>query len=219
MIMAKSHKEWTEAELIYQYQLRKITGKDTPLMRDWLDVNLPQMEDYEEKLFEVILNDAQQNIGYWAEEDLKMNFITYILRLGKLTGGDSNFVSLFEKKLSGLVEGIKLNVRTDFLVARGFKNMIQEPYFHFQEYKPSLNPTGEPMAQLIQAILLGQVQNQHANPIYGAIVVGATWNFVVMEGKEYCVSKLYDSTDKDELLRIIAILRKFRNILETKFLK
>ena len=51
--------------------------------------------------------------------------------------------------------------------------------------------------------------------MYGLYVIGRYWYFVVMEGKNYCVSKGYDSTDKEDLLEIIAILRKFRVILET----
>jgi len=41
---------------------------------------------------------------------------------------------------------------------------------------------------------------------------------MTMEGKEYCISKVYEATQKDEFIEIIAILRQFRVILETTLL-
>jgi len=60
--------------------------------------------------------------------------------------------------------------------------------------------------------------NKKNVPLYGAEVVGEYWKFVVMEGKEYYVSPHYSSTVREDLLQIIGILRKFREILETKLL-
>ena len=39
-----------------------------------------------------------------------------------------------------------------------------------------------------------------------------------MEGRTYCLSQSYDCTDKNDLLHIIAALRKFKEILETRLL-
>ena len=39
-----------------------------------------------------------------------------------------------------------------------------------------------------------------------------------MEGREYCIAKPLSVLDKNDLLKIIAILRKFRHILNTKLL-
>lgn len=74
------------------------------------------------------------------------------------------------------------------------------------------------MAQLLEAMLIAQAINNNQNPIYGCEVIGKQWSFVVLIKKEYCISKAYDCTDKEELLEIIAILRKFRHILETQLL-
>jgi hypothetical protein len=65
-------------------------------------------------------------------------------------------------------------------------------------------------------LLIGQAKNQNGKPLYGAEVIGSNWRFVVMEGKEYCISKAYDCTDEPELRQIIAILRKFKEILTTE---
>jgi hypothetical protein len=147
-----------------------------------------------------------------------MKFISQILPLGELVD-NGRFMTFFEKSLSGLVENVKLSVKTDFMVASGTLSYHKKPYFHFQEYKPQINPTGEPMAQLLEAMLLAQSKNQNGKPIYGCEVVGRNWTFVILEAKEYAVSKAFDSIDREDLMKIIAILRKFRQILETELLE
>jgi hypothetical protein len=54
---------------------------------------------------------------------------------------------------------------------------------------------------------------------YRIEINGASGQFVIMEGKDYCISKSFDATDKTSLLMIIAILRKFKYILETNLIE
>ena len=215
--MAKK-KQYTEGELIGLFNLNRITGRTiTPLMQNWLTFKAPNLSAGEQYIFDEALQRAEKSIGGWSEEDLKMKFISYILPLGHLTD-NGRFMTYYEKKLTGIVDGIPLSVKTDFMVAKGILTFYQNPYFHFHEYKPQVNPSGEPMAQLIEAMLLAQEKNQNGKPIYGAEIIGRNWAFVIMQGREYCISPAYDSIKKDELLDIIAILRKFRHILETELL-
>ncbi len=109
-------------------------------------------------------------------------------------------------------------LKADFVIGSGLMDYMEKPYFHFQEYKPNKKPTGDSMAQLLEAFLIAQEKNADGKPLYGCEVVGDTWKFITMENNQYCVSKRFDSTDKEELLQIIAILRKFRYILETRLL-
>jgi hypothetical protein len=146
-----------------------------------------------------------------------MKFIAAIIDLGYLVGGNG-IVTYFDKTISATVEGTKLKVKSDFMVAKGILDVFSHPYFHFQEYKPNKNPTGDSMAQLLEAFLIAQQKNKNTKPLYGIEVVGAIWKFVVMEGKEYCTSMSYDSLNKDDLLKIIAILRKFKHILFTRLM-
>lgn len=217
--MEKKYKDWKEAEMMLHFGLNKIIGVQTPKMKEWLTTTPPDFTPFEAQLFENVYQEGLENIAFWSEEDLKMYFITHILKLGGLMNVDNKgYIGLFEKKLSATIGEIKLTVRADFVVAKGFKNIMEEHYFHFQEYKPQLNPTGEPMGQLLEAFLIGQVKNANNKPLYGCEVVGGTWKFVIMEGKNYCVSKAFDCTEKEDLLQIIAILRKFKHILETELL-
>ena len=217
--MAKK-KDWKEAELIQTFHLERIATHQTPLMMEWLTVENPKFTTSESEIFEKIYQKAVEKIGGWSEEDLKMKFISFVLDLGDLTD-DKNIVTFFDKQLKGIVEGISLSVKSDFMLAKGFMNIYQTPYFHFQEYKPQINPSGEPMAQLLEAFLIAQQQNHHSGieiPLYGCEIIGKQWCFVTMEKKEYCISSIYDCTNREELLQIIAILRKFKTILKERYL-
>lgn len=210
-------KDWREGEFILTFHLNKIIEPRTELMKEWTNIKQPNLVPEELYIFEKALERGKKNIPTWSEEDLKMKFISYILDLGQLTE-DKNFTSFFEKKLSATVQGHKLSVVADFVIAKGMLDYMEKPYFHFQEHKPNKNPTGDSMAQLLEAFLIAQQINQ-GKALYGCEVNGGNWVFVIMEGNEYCISKNYDSTDREELLQIIAILRKFREILETRLLK
>ncbi len=210
-------KTWREAELIQKFQLHRILEQPSPLLEEWLTVEMPVFTIVEQYIFDTNLLKAKKSLRSWSEEDLKVKFIGNILELGHLTD-DDNVVGYFDKIISATVEGTYLTVKSDFMLAKGFLNVFETPYFHFQEYKPHLNPTGEPMAQLLEAFLIAQVKNNNQKPMYGVEIVGASWRFVVMEGKNYVISKTFDSIDKGDLLKIIAILRKFRWILETRLL-
>ena len=186
-------------------------------MKEWFDVETPNFDTFEQTLFDRKLFEAQENLAGWSEEDLKMKFITHIVDLGHLVGGNG-IVTYFDKTISATVEGTKLKVKSDFMVAKGILDFFSHPYFHFQEYKPNKNPSGDSMAQLLEAFLIAQQKNKNNKPLYGIEVIGKHWTFVVMEGKEYCSSKSYDSLDKDDLLKIIAVLRKFKHILFTRLM-
>ncbi len=212
-------KEWREGEMILTFKLNKIIEHQTATMQEWLSVVEPNFNAVEQGIFESLLHKALK-VSVWSEENLKMKFISPILELGQVLDSD-NFVSFFDKSLESEVQGYKLSVKVDFTIGSGLLDYMETPYFHFQDYKPQKNPTGDPMAQLLEAFLIAQEKNKASGkivPLYGCEIIGKNWTFITMEANEYCVSKSFDSTDKEDLLKIIAILRKFREILETKLL-
>ncbi len=210
-------KQWQEADLIKTFKLNKIKEYQTPLMKEWLEVENPVFDVVEQAIFDRKHREALLSIEGWSEEDLKMKFITYILDLGLLRDGDG-IIGYFDKVISAKVEGITLKVKSDFMVAKGIMNVHEQPYFHFQEYKPHKKPSGDSMAQLLEAFLIGQVKNKTPKPLYGLEIIGGTWVFIIMEGKDYCISDNFSCTKKDDLLKIIAILRKFKHILMTRLI-
>ncbi|MFN0200728.1 MAG: hypothetical protein ACKVTZ_04380 [Bacteroidia bacterium] len=216
--MAKEKsKAYSEAELIKVFKLIRMVETQTEKMQIWLDADLPNFDAYELRQFESLHKKALRNIAAWSEEDLKMKFISGVLPLGYLEDNEP-ILTFFEKTIFAIVEGHLLTTKTDFMVAKGILDSPETPYFHFQEYKPHKKPSGDSMAQLLEAMLIAQALNHNEKLIYGCEVIGERWRFVILEGKTYCISKAFDCTEKEELLKIIAILRKFRHILETELL-
>ncbi len=214
----RTKKEWSEGELIRKFQLTRVVSNLTPLMEEWLAVSPLSLNLYEQYNFDNALLKAQKYLSGWQEEDLKMKFISKILELGGFE--DSNeIMCYFDKTISATVEHIKLTVKSDFMLARGTLDYFETPFFHFQAYKPYKNPSGDSMAQLLEAFLIAQVKNNNQLSLYGVDIMGANWRFVTMLGKEYCVSGIFNSIDREQLLTIIAILRNFKRILEERLLK
>jgi hypothetical protein len=214
---ATTAKSWREGELIKTFRLNRITAFQTPLMQEWLNASMPTFDLIEQSIFDKVLSRALNHIEGWNEEELKMKFICHILDLGQMID-DPQVIGYFDKTISTTVENIKLTVKSDFMLAKGVLDVFDTPYFHFQEYKPNKNPTGDSMGQLVEAFLIAQEKNQNNKPLYGVEVVGKQWVFVVMDGKSYCISKPFICTDRSDLLKIVAVLRKFKEILYQKLL-
>jgi hypothetical protein len=214
--MSKKIKQYSEAELIGMFGLKRINEYYTPLMEEWLNCTTTLASD-EQILFDRIHKRAKKKIDGWQEEELKMKFIAFILELALLDDSDL-YSTYLETTIEATVENHFLKIKTDFMVAKGILDLPEMPYFHFQEWKKHRDPNGDPVGQLLEAFLIGQEKNEHKKPLYGCTITGKFWEFFVMENKSYCISKSYDSTEKDQLLQIVAILRKFKEILETRLL-
>jgi hypothetical protein len=215
--MLKKVKSYKEAELIKLFDLTRLVGNDShPLIREWTDCETT-LNEHEQYIFEIIWKDAVKKIDGWHEEELKMKFISFVLRLGYLED-NGKFSTYFERTIEATVDGHYLKTKTDFMVATGILDIPETPYFHFQEWKKHRDPNGDPVGQLLEAFLIAQEKNQNNNPIYGCTITGKFWEFFVMEYRTYCISKSYDCTEADDLMQIIAILRKFKEILETRLL-
>jgi hypothetical protein len=212
-----SKKNWSEGELITTFKLNRIGTRLTSSMEEWLSVQAPELNAGELYMFEQDLTNAQKYITGWSEEDLKMKFISTILKLGDFKD-DDKIVCGFDKILTATIDGIKLTVKSDFMLAKGTLDFFEIPYFHFQEYKPYKNPSGDSMAQLLTAFLIAREKNKNNLPLYGVDIIGKQWSFVIMEGNDYCISEVFNSVDRKDLLTIIAILRKFKYILETRLM-
>jgi hypothetical protein len=210
--MAKRHKDYTESEIRVEFGLKR-KFKPTPLLAQWIDVPpFDELSDNEYLL--LLLEDLQLNVDTWNEDELELFFIGPILKLFcNYRGGD--FMMYSQREISAQINGIILKVKSDFMLAKGDGEVLQIPYFCFHEYKRTKKNPSDPIAQLLQAMLIAQEMNKNGKPVYGAYVIGKDWYFMVMEGKEYCISESYRATNKQELLQIIAILRAFRVILET----
>jgi hypothetical protein len=143
----KKEKQYSEAELIKLFALERfvdITNQNYWL-KQWIETPLITLKETEKEIFESIYEDLIQNMAGWNEEDLKMKFISFVLRLGNLKDNQL-FKTYFKKTISAKVEGVFLKTKTDFMIAKGILDQPETPYFHFQEYKPEKNPKGDSVA-------------------------------------------------------------------------
>ena len=215
--MAKKPKSYSEGELIKMFNLQRFRGNNaSPLLAKWLDTKT-ELAPYEDELLTKIHANATKNIEGWIEEELKIKFIMPILLLSHLDDTDV-YSSFFERTIEATVDGHFLKTKTDYMLAKGSFGIHEQPYFHFQEYKPRRNPSGDSMGQLLEAMLIAQHHNKNTKPVYGCEVIGSIWRFVVIKDRIYYISQVYDCTAIDDLMHIIAVLRKFKVILETELL-
>jgi hypothetical protein len=217
MAKGRPNKEWLEGELIRTFNLNRIVTYQTPLMQKWLKVQMPELNSSEQYVFDKIFKRAQRQITGWQEEDVKMKFISPILELGQMID-DEIAIGYFDQPISAKVDAIKLSLQSDFMLATGILDYIKTPYFHFQQYKPVKNPIGDSMGQLLASFLITQENNKNGLPLYGVEIMRSSWHFVILQGRDYCISKAFDSVKRTDLLIIIAILRKFKSILETRLM-
>ena len=156
--MNKKIQPYTEAEMIGMFGLTRLSGNTVfaPLKR-WLDTTT-KLSAAEQEWFDLIHADVQRNIIRWQEEELKMSFISPLLMLGHLQNTEQ-YLKFFDRSVEGTVGGHFLKAKPDFMLAKGQLGKPEEPYFHFQEYKPFKNPSGDSMGQLLEAFLIAQDKN------------------------------------------------------------
>lgn len=204
---------WTTGLLIKEFGLVQIF-ENFPLLDNWVSANgaLSQsdMELLERKRLKLL-----ENVNGWNEETLKMKFIAFVLDLADYDY--QQYQGVFEAEVGAVVGNHKLRVITDFTVARVIQELIEHPYFYFHEYKPK-RKSKDPIAQVLTAMLIAQELNKNGKPIYGCHVIGENWYFMVLNGREYAISEGISATNRQELQKILIILRKFKDILFNELL-
>ena len=180
---------------------------------DWLTAQPTDFSPLEKLLLDELPEELRENERSWNEEELKINFIGAVFRIAKLNV-KGVMKTFFERSLSGTVQGKKISVIVDCMVASPKKSGNPEaPYFFLQEYKRSKGDSHDPEGQMLAAMLLAQEKNEDKSPLYGCWVQGAAWRFTVLNGLEYCVSQTFDATNPTALLQIVLILRKLKKLI------
>jgi hypothetical protein len=210
-IMAKASSEainWTEGLIAKTFGLKNVLD-DFPLLTQWLTVTNDLDNTTIEELEKLRLR-LRKRVNGWNEETLKMKFIAFILDLVDYDTDDLEGV--FDAELKGTVQGQKLAVIADYALCSYTFDLKEQPYFYFHEYKPR-KKTKDPIAQLLVAMLIAQEKNEHQRPLYGCVVVGELWYFMILADKTYSISNGYVAANADDLQTILLILRKFKHIL------
>lgn len=192
------------------YELFGIKKKaELPLLKEWEDVVISNTEQEKYNLTELRLA-LVESIYNWNEDELKMFFIGPLIHIAKLTTED--FKPFTQRNLSATINDIDVNGRVDFMIAKGLRT-AKPPYFCIHEYKQEVDREGDPLGQLLIAMLAAQTLNANKFPILGAYIIGRNWFFVVLDDKNYAVSKEYDAADED-IYHIFAILQKSKEIIQ-----
>jgi len=184
---------------------------DSQKFKKWFDIDIKISQELENFFNQLILENKDLIYDY-NEEDLKVNLIIPILNRVKFKSFDNKFRDFYELSIQYKTDKFILSGTTDFVVSKGLIQS-QKPYFFIQEFKKGqINAYPEPqlLAELISAIELNNEISMR-----GAYIVGAIWNFVILEklGKDkyqYFVSENFDSTKIEDLKGI------YRNLMFVK---
>jgi hypothetical protein len=152
----------------------------------------------------------------WNEEELKIKLIAILFDIAQVEEANRLKV-FFERPLKAVFDNkLTLSVIADCLMATPLGlNTPQKPYFFLQEYKKAKGDKYDPEAQMLSAMLIAQRLNQDANPIYGGFVIGLDFYFTTLVEKSYCVSRLYHAAKVEDLVAIVLLLRKLKEIIVT----
>lgn len=154
----------------------------------------------------VFQENLRENALGWNEKEISMHFIGPAPTLAHFTGANVNIFA--GREFGREVEGEFIHGKPDGMVATGRKDP-KIPFFCLQEYKKNIDPNGDPYGQCLSAVLVAQELNAHLFPIYGLVIVGQQWDFMVLEGKQYAVSTGYIALN-DDLLEIFGMLQMLK---------
>jgi hypothetical protein len=209
--MEKKLNHYDVEEVIETFDIQLID--DCQILDVWVNATPSELMPLDKILLDELPLELRQNERNWNEEELKMFFISPVFRMANLNV-DKKLKTFFERSLTGIVKERKISVVVDCMVASP-KNSGRPatPYFFLQEFKRSKGDSHDPEGQMLAAMILAQEMNHDGHPMYGCWLQGKNWYFTVLNGVEYCVSRQFDATQERDLLQIVFILRKLKELI------
>ncbi len=178
---------------------------------EWLNYET-ELDTYYHHLLESKRQLLLSEGDFWNEEELKMHFLAFLFQIADLNEKDK-FKLFYERPLSAVIGKYELSVVCDAMVAtpKGI-GKPKNPYFFLQEFKKQKNaPDAE--GQMLMAMLLAQHENQNNKVVYGCWIQGRYWIFTTLHEKNYCVSRSFDSSKKEDLYQIIYALKHLKILI------
>lgn len=207
----ESFKNWDLTKLEKAFNLTQVFDENYPLLQNWQQIKI-DISEFEKQ----VLLDLQQPLTWagkhWNEVELENKFISPLIMAAKID--DRKIGYFLERPLSATVGNYELSGIVDGMIATGFRDP-DIPLFCMHEYKRSIENQGTPDAQALAAMLVARELNNNDKPIYGLYVVGLIWNFMVLNGNEYCISKDYKS-DNEEIFLIFKMLKALKQIIKAE---
>jgi hypothetical protein len=178
---------------------------------EWLKAKY-ELSDFEKAIFQNTYTTIVESGDSWNEEELRVRLIGSVFLMADIEVPDK--VRLFyERPLSAVLHDYKLSVICDCLVASSRLKAPVSPYFFLQELKKAKGEKKDPEAQMLMAMLIAQDLNNDKKPIYGSYLLGTSWRFTTLIDKNYCVSRKFEATHEQDLLQIIYILKKLKELI------
>ena len=202
-------KQWTLTELDKAFGLKQIW--ECQLMAQWENQEI-EVNDFERTTLINLQKSLIRGGRAWNEVEFENKFISPVIMTANI---DDEQISYFlERHLSATVGNYELSGIVDGMIATGFRDP-DIPLFCLHEYKRSVDNQGSPDAQVLAAMLVAREKNNNQKPIYGVFVVGLNWNFVVLNGNEYFISKTY-LADGDGIFAIFKMIKALKPIIKSE---
>lgn len=209
----KSFEKWLEQEVLTEFGLQR--HFDLQFLKD-LFSNLSPLTNEDKVILNKLHHNAVLYSDAWREEDLKMMFIAGMMSIPGFEHPQRIYRPYYDYPLKAILKKQPINGIVDCLIAKGFQ-IADKPIFFLQEYKPQTRPSGDPLGQLLIAMLASQhLNNDFSNPLYGCYIIGSMWFFIVLQGADFSVSQSYSATQIEDLEIITAVLIKIKHLYDVK---
>ncbi|MCI5127662.1 MAG: hypothetical protein D3907_03985 [Candidatus Electrothrix sp. AUS3] len=199
----------TDIELRKAVRIKQNFSKD--VFSSWFS-SQPALKEDDIHFLTELLKKEFNFIRIYNEVDLKVKFIAPILNRIDFRDLAREIRDFYEEKITYKTDQFIFTGTTDFLISKGLE-YSEKPYFFIQEFKRG-KESSYPEAQLLSELIAG-IELSDCTAMKGAYIVGAIWNFVIVEKLaehtyRFFVSVNFDSTKLDDLMGI------YRNLLFVK---
>jgi len=204
----KSFESWTYEDVEITFQINR--NDQNEILTKWLAT--PQnISELDKQLIAQKSERLRNNVISWNEDELKLFFIGPFLDLVYFTS--SKYKTFSQRKITLKTEKVETSGIVDFVIATG-KTKPREPFFFLHEYKQQYpSKKNDPLGQLFVSMVAAQNLNNNSEPVYGVLVEGRFWYFVVLHQNKYGVSQPLDA-GKDDIFQIFAMLCKLKDYIE-----
>ncbi len=205
----KVFKECDRLFLEKTFNLNQLRKHD--LLNDWIEKSASyEIDEYENKTLFRMQERLNYRVDDWNEFELIEHFIAPLFNIIDF---NTDIYGMFsERLLKATIGDYELSGNPDAVVAKG-RRAPETPYFCFHEYKKEKEPLGDPAGQCLAAMLVAQELNNNHRPVYGVVVKGLLWSFLVLHDKEYAISQPYKAIN-NEIYDIVKLLKHLKTIIE-----
>lgn len=203
--------------------LEKMIGLEqtsqSAVLTNWLKTakKMPVSKTDHQKVSDLQGNLISNFIG-WNEQELALNFIGPLMSF--VTFSSKKYNLFAERLLEATIKDldgndIALSGKPDTIIASGFR-APEVPFFSFHEHKPEVDSSGDPVGQVLAAMLVGQAKNGRPDePIFGCYVIGQNWYFLVLEEKNYTIATPFATTNS-EIFDVFKVLKTLKMMIELR---